>query len=169
MPKKSRNRKGNQYLKKATGLKAAQLIKQGNVRAAARMIGHYIDPENPVAAGKKRLSPKVLTRAAAIYKDQSANKKSLGRAAAKEIARAKTHADAIRVIDNFKPTNLLSSSLTKHTKIIAAKKMSRNLQNATALIEGGKVARTAARGAGVFGIAAMAAQHLAGEMRKKKG
>jgi hypothetical protein len=168
MPKKSRNRKGNQYLKKATGLKAAQLIKQGNVRAAARMIGHYVDPENPVAAGKKRLSSKVLTRAAAIYKDQSANKKRLGRAASKQISIARADARTVRILDSFAD---LTDSFPTAVKIkkTASSSMARSLRNASTFIEGGKVARTAARGAGVFGIAAMAAQHLAGEMRKKKG
>jgi hypothetical protein len=168
MPKKSRNRKGNQYLKKATGLKAAQMIKQGNVRGAARMIGHYVDPENPVSAGKKLLSKKVLKKAELIYKDQMANKKSLGRAASKQIGIARVNARTVRILDSFAD---LTDSFPTAVKVKkrASSNMARSLRNANTFIEGGKVARTAARGAGVFGIAAMVASHLAGEMRKKKG
>ena len=163
MGRRAKNRKGNAYLKKATGVAAARMIAQGNVRGAARMIGHYIDPENPVAAGKKRLSKKVLTKSQLIYKDQLQNKKSLGRAAAKQIARARRKADILRFTEDWKPTNSHEAM-----RVVVNKSMAKSLKNADAFIEGGKVARTAARGAGVFGIAAMVAQHLAGEMRKKK-
>lgn len=167
MGRKAKNRKGNAYLKKATGSSAARMIAQGNVRGAARMIGHYVDPENPVAAGKKRLSKKVLTKAQLIYRDQIKNKKSLGRAAAKQISVARTNARTIRVLDDFAE---LTDSFPAAVRIKkrASSNMANSLRNASAFIEGGKVARTAARGAGVFGIAAMVAQHLAGEMRKKK-
>jgi hypothetical protein len=57
----------------------------------------------------------------------------------------------------------------KDVKVVASKNIAKSLKNASAFIEGGKVARTAARGAGVFGITAMVASHLAGEVRKKKG
>jgi hypothetical protein len=163
MGRKAKNRKGNAYLKKATGSAAARMIAQGNVRGAARIIGHYADPENPVAAGKKMLSNKVLSRAKLIYTDQMKNKKGSGRAAAKQIARARRKADILRFTEDWKQNN--SHEIMRR---VVNKSMTRSLKNANALIEGGKVARTAARGAGVFGIAAMVAQHLAGEMRKKK-
>jgi hypothetical protein len=167
MGRKTKNRKGNAYLKKATGSAAARMIAQGNVRGAARMIGHYVDPENPVAAGKKRLSKKVLSKAQLIYTDQMKNKKGNGRAAAKQIGIARANTRALRVLDTFAD---LTDSFPAAVRIKkrASSKMANSLRNASTFIEGGKVARTAARGAGVFGIAAMVAQHLAGEMRKKK-
>lgn len=163
-----RKKKGSKYLRKATGLKASQMIRQGNFRGAARMIGHSIDPENPVAAGKKKMSPKLLAKATAIYKDQVKNKKSLGRAAAKEISFARGNARLIRVTDSFPPV-ANKMPIFKDVKVMASKNIAKSLKNASAFIEGGKVARTAARGAGVFGITAMVANHLAGEIRKKKG
>ena len=163
-----RKKKGSKYLRKATGLKASQMIRQGNFRGAARMIGHSIDPENPVSAGKKKMSPKLLAKATAIYKDQVKNKKSLGRAASKEIGKARVDARIIRALDQH--ANLTDSfPLAVKSKKSASSRMSKSLKNASAFIEGGKVARTAARGAGVFGITAMVANHLAGEVRKKKG
>jgi hypothetical protein len=163
-----RKKKGSKYLRKATGLKASQMIRQGNFRGAARMIGHSIDPENPVAAGKKKMSSKLLSKAAAIYKDQVTNKKGLGRAAAKEIGKARVNARIVRVLDQYADLTDSFPTAVKMKKR-ASSRMAKSLQNASAFIEGGKVARTAARGAGVFGITAMVANHLAGEVRKKKG
>lgn len=155
--------KKNKYLNKATSQKAAELIREGNYRTAARLIGHRIDPKAPLSAGAKAMPKKTRANAGRTYFLSRENARVSGKMAGRKIAIARKAAQSIRRIDHAEPHYLTQRAKVGHSNVLK-----RNLFSANTDISLGKLARSRSRAAGIFGIAALFAQHL-GQDKKKRG